>query len=352
MEMTPRQRWLALLNGRQPDRIPTDYWTTPEFHARIKHDLNCATDEDLSRRLHIDRPRGIGPVHRLGHHPDDPAADIWGLRVQKINYGTGAYDEVSNHPLASFDSPAQVHQYRWPSPDDFDYAPVAVGLAHDDGYRPIRAGGFEPFLLYCALRGMEQAYEDLILNPEIAEAALGRIFEFCYEQNRRIYETAGKGKVHIFYLAEDLGGQSGPLLSVAHYRRFLLPNQKKMADLARSFGIHVFYHTDGAARDFLPLLIDEVGIEVLNPIQWRCPGMEREGLVRDFGRRIAFHGAMDNQQTLPFGTEDDVRAEVRDNLRLFKDARWICAPCHNIQPVTPTRNIVAMYEAIHELGKL
>ena len=80
--------------------------------------------------------------------------------------------------------------------------------------------------------------------------------------------------------------------------------------------------------------------------------MEREGLVRDFGDKVIFHGAMDNQQTLPFGTVDDVRAEVLDNMRIFSGARWICAPCHNLQPVTPTANIVAMYETIHEHGTL
>jgi uroporphyrinogen decarboxylase len=123
-----------------------------------------------------------------------------------------------------------------------------------------------------------------------------------------------------------------------------------MADLARSHGIHVFYHTDGAAREIIPDLISVTGIEVLNPIQWRCPGMEREGLVRDFGRQVIFHGAVDNQQTLPFGTPEEVRAEVMDNIRIFSGARWICAPCHNLQPVTPTSNILALYETIHEYG--
>jgi uroporphyrinogen decarboxylase len=78
--------------------------------------------------------------------------------------------------------------------------------------------------------------------------------------------------------------------------------------------------------------------------------MDRESLVREFGGHIAFHGAMDNQQTLAFGTVDDVVAEVTDNARIFADARWICAPCHNIQPVSPTANILAMYEAIHAVG--
>ena len=112
------------------------------------------------------------------------------------------------------------------------------------------------------------------------------------------------------------------------------------------------YHTDGAARAFLPDLIDRVGIEILNPIQWRCAGMEREKLVADFGPRIIFHGSIDNQQTLPFGTVDDVVREVRESLDIYRNARWICAPCHNLQPVSPTENIVAMYEAIREFGRL
>jgi uroporphyrinogen-III decarboxylase len=61
---------------------------------------------------------------------------------------------------------------------------------------------------------------------------------------------------------------------------------------------------------------------------------------------------MDNQQTLPFGSVEEVRQEVRENVELFAGARWICASCHNIQPVTPTANIVALYETIHQLGGL
>jgi uroporphyrinogen decarboxylase len=153
-------------------------------------------------------------------------------------------------------------------------------------------------------------------------------------------------------VAEDLGSQTGLLMGLETIRRFFLPNQKRMADLARSYGIRIFYHTDGAARQVIPDLISVTGIDILNPIQWRCPGMEREGLVRDFGAKVAFHGAVDNQQTLAFGSVADVRQEVLDNIRIFSPARWICAPCHNIQTVSPTENIVAMYETAYENGRL
>jgi uroporphyrinogen decarboxylase len=93
------------------------------------------------------------------------------------------------------------------------------------------------------------------------------------------------------------------------------------------------------------------GIDLLNPIQWRCPGMEREGLKRDFGDRILFHGAMDNQTTLPFGTVEDVRQEVLKNIRILGEGGgYILAPCHNIQPLTPPENVVAMYETGYACG--
>ena len=85
----------------------------------------------------------------------------------------------------------------------------------------------------------------------------------------------------------------------------------------------------------------------MNPIQWRCKGMDREGLKKDFGDKLIFHSAVDNQQTIPFGTPEDVRKEVAENVRIFGRG-YIIGPCHNIQPVTPVENIVALYEAAYE----
>jgi uroporphyrinogen decarboxylase len=293
----------------------------------------------------------LAPPPTVEHYPGDPAADIWGIRRQKIAYGPGSYDEFENHPLADMESVEEIHAFHWPKPDDHDFEAFRRMIARAPRHRMVRAGEYEPFLLYCAMRGMEQAMMDLLVEPEIAEAALGHIFDYHYALNARLFDI-GRGVIDVFYLAEDLGGQASLLFGVDQIRRFIIPNQKKMADLARQHGVHVFYHTDGAAREILPDLIDRVGIEILNPIQWRCPGMERDGLVRDFGRKVVFHGAMDNQHTLPFGTPADVRAEVLENLRLFSPGRWICAPCHNLQPNTSTANIVALYEAIHDHGVL
>jgi uroporphyrinogen decarboxylase len=351
--LTSRERWLALLTHQKPDRVPTDYGATPEVTKALLEALKCPDLESLYIALHIDAVDPVWAPRIGGDRPVDPDTDIWGIRYRKVTYGGGQgyYNEAIAAPLAGITTVEQVHEHPWPSADDHDYDAFAHQLKQLRGHRPVRAGGYEPFLIYCRLRGMEQAYMDLLVEPEVADAILEHIFDYHYRLNERMFEI-GHGKIDITGVAEDLGGQTSLLMGLDQIRRFLLPRQKKMADLARSHGIHIAYHTDGAAREAIPDLINVTGIELLNPIQWRCPGMEREGLVRDFGDRIVFHGAMDNQHTLPFGSPQDVRDEVLDNIRLFAPARWICAPCHNIQPVTPIANILAMYETIWQHGKL
>jgi uroporphyrinogen decarboxylase len=95
----------------------------------------------------------------------------------------------------------------------------------------------------------------------------------------------------------------------------------------------------------------EAGIDVLNPVQWRCAGMDREALKRDFGEKVVFHGAVDNQHTLAFGSPEDVRQEVLDNIRILgAGGGYILAPCHNLQAISPPENIVTMYETGYEYG--
>ena len=140
------------------------------------------------------------------------------------------------------------------------------------------------------------------------------------------------------------------MFSVKHIREFLLPRMKRMIDLAHSAGAYVFHHNDGAVRKILPDMI-ALGIDVLNPIQWRCKGMEREQLARRYGSEVVFHGGVDNQQTLPFGSPEDVRREVGENIHIFAGCKgYVAAPCHNLQVNTPTRNIVALYDAVREYG--
>jgi len=345
--MTPKERWLAVLNREKPDRIPMDYWATGEAAEKVMKYLGCSSVDEMFERLHIDRVVGVGP--RYIGPPIKPGYDMYGCRYEKVDYGTGVYSECVYHPLAQYNSIEEIERnYTWPTADWFDYSVIPDQIKGKEMY-PIRGGGSEPFLTYKNLRGMEQAYMDLILNPDLVHYCLDKLFDFCYENTLRIYEQI-PGKVNISYVAEDFGSQEGLLISREHIREFFIPRMKRMIDLAHQAGAYVFFHSDGAIREIIPDMI-EAGIDVLNPIQWRCKGMDRKGLKRDFGDKVIFHGGVDNQYTLAFGTLEEVREEVIYNIQVLGEGGgYILAPCHNIQAVSPPENVVAMYETGYEYG--
>jgi len=348
---TPRDRWLALLAGETPDRVPCDYWATAEVTDRLRKELGCASERALWERLQIDKLVPVYPVHPLAKEDTwhtQSLWSIWHVEVTNISYGDGlgTYEEVVSHPLAKAEATADVERFDWPDPAMWDVGGLTAQCEAWRGY-PILGGCYEPFYLYCRLRGMEQALADLALNPAVADAALDHIFRIHESIIRRTLQAA-PGMVDFVYVAEDLGTQNTLLMSQATFRRFLKPGMQKMIDLIHSFGVKVMHHDDGAIRPLLPELI-EMGIDVLNPVQWRCAGMGREDLARDFGKSLVFHGGVDNQQTLPFGTPQDVKREVAENIRIFSKGKgYVVAPCHNLQPNTPTENIVALYQAVHE----
>lgn len=345
--MTPKERWLAVLTRGTPDRLPMDYWATPEATRSLMQHLGTGTEREMCNRLHIDYLVTVGP--RYAGPPLRRDTDMYGVRHRDVNYGTGVYSESANHPLASYDTVEEIEAaYTWPSADWFDYTVIPQQVRGQEDHA-VRGGGSEPFLTYCTLRGLEQAYVDLVVNPEIVHYCLDKLFDFAYENTTRIYEAI-PGRVNVSYVAEDMGSQTSLLFSPKQIRTFLIPRMKRMIDLAHSAGAYVFFHSDGAVRKIIPDMI-AAGIDVLNPIQWRCAGMEREGLKRDFGQDIVFHGGVDNQQTLPFGTVDEVREEVITNIDILgKGGGYILAPCHNIQANTAPENTVAMYEAGYTHG--
>jgi uroporphyrinogen decarboxylase len=345
--MSPRERWLAVFRRKKPDRVPMDFWGTDETVAGLMRHLGCASRREALEKLHVDfvikaAPRYVGPALPAG-------LDAFGRAYRKMRYETGVYDECVSSPLAAFGSVAEIERsYAWPDPDWWDYTSIATELRGLEMY-PVQGGGSEPFLIYKDLRGPEQAFIDLVENPEIVHYCLGKLFALAYEDTRRTFEAI-PCRVLFTYVAEDMGAQNDLMLSVGHIREFLLPGMKRIIDLSHEGGAFVFHHNDGGIRRILPDMV-AAGIDLLNPIQWRCGGMEREGLKRDFGTEVVFHGGMDNQQTLPFGTVDDVQKEVLDNLRILgRGGGYILAPCHNIQALTPPENILAMYGTGYEHG--
>jgi len=345
--MTSRERWLCVLEGKKPDRVPMDYWGTPEANQKLTQHLRCDDMAAVYKKLHIDNVVQVAPPYIGPAMP--PISDIYGCKYEPVYHDQGVYFECTGHPLAQYSSVEEIEaNYTWPSPDWFDYSAIPAQIKGKED-RPLQAGGSQPFLDYKNLRGMDQAYMDLILNPGIVAYCLDKMFDLHYEASSRIYEEM-PGKAMLALVAEDFGAQRGLIVSPDIIRSVFLPRMKRMMDLAHQAGAYVFHHDDGAIRKIIPDLI-EIGIDILNPVQWRCEGMDREELKRDFGDKLVFHGGVDNQHTLAFGSTEEVREEVVYNLEVLgKGGGYILAPCHAIQSISPVENIIAMYEAGYEHG--
>ena len=345
--MNFRERMLAAIDRKPVDRLPTDIWATPEvFDDLARHFGGGVPVPDA---LEIDgfvvaTPRYIGPTLPEG-------TDYWGMHHSPIRTQHGAYDEQDFSPLAFAQTLDDLDRYPWPSADWFDYESLVEPLRAGREKRATQVGFMPPFYFHNRLRGLEQSLVDPLDDPELTHEILRRITDFLLEHHRRMFEAAD-GLVDLTHVTDDLGSQTAPLLSLETWREFYKPHTARLIEMSKAHGIRVMHHDDGAIRPFLPDLVD-LGIDMLNPVQRTCPGMDAVALKRDFGDRIAFHGAVENQRILPFGTPEEVRAEVRyciDSLASDRTGYVVC-PCHNLQAGTPVENILALYDEARRYGR-
>jgi len=351
--MNSRERMLAAINRQPVDRIPTDIWATGEVWAKLnKH---FGTNVDVMAKLHIDSFTSASPDYNgpaLPPMPPNESIDYWGMRYRMVPHEGGAYNERYFNPLATAQTIDDIDAYAWPSVDWFDFEPMKAKIKEAANTKAVQCGYMAPFYFHNLLRGLEQSLVDPLIDPEFTHHLMTRISDFFYAYHRKMFETC-EGLIDVSQVTDDLGSQSGPLISLDLYREFYAPHHKRYIDLCHEFDIKVFHHDDGSCRPFLPLLV-EMGIDILNPIQWTCPGMDMKELKAEFGNKICFHGAVENQRILPFGTPEEVRAEVRHCIDSFASngTGYILAPCHNLQTNTSVENIVAMYDEAWKYGKI
>jgi uroporphyrinogen decarboxylase len=350
--MNSRERVLAAINHLPVDRIPTDIWATAEVWEKLR--AHFGEGADVAALLHIDGGKGmwadyVGPA--LPAMPEGESADFWGIRRKNVVHPGGVYAEQSFYPLAFACSIDDLDRYAWPTTDWFDYSKMREKAVEGRRTHAVNCGYMAPFYFHNQLRGLEQSMVDPYENPEMTHEIIRRISEFFLAHHRRMWEACD-GLIDLTQVTDDLGSQTGPMIGMDLYREFYAPWHAKMIALSHEFGIKVMHHDDGSCRQFIPLLV-EMGIDILNPVQWRCPGMDMNELKAEFGRRLCFHGAVENQEILPFGTPDDVRAEVRHCIdALASDGTgYILAPCHNLQGITPVENVVAMYDEAWRYGR-
>lgn len=351
-QLTPRERVELALAHQDTDRVPVDFWAVPEVWAKLKAHFGVGTDEEVLQRLGSDcrmvAPPYVGPPPPT--FPDGSYLNVWRTHRRLVKNRYSAYEEYAGYPLASARSARDVLDFEWPMPEwwDVDALPAIARTYRKpvEYHTRYEVGGI--FELAWGLRGYEQFMMDLATNPEIAWAIMEKITDIYIANVRRVL-TAAPGLIDMVYTYDDVAGQDGLLISPAMWREYIRPHHVRLNAAIKEFGVKIMYHSCGAV---LPLVEDliETGIDVLNPLQPRAAGMDMSHLKNVFGRRISFHGAIDIQETLPRGTTDDVRAEVRDRIRVLADGGgYILASAHYLQGDTPVESILAMYD---EAGSL
>jgi len=375
--MTHRQRIRAALAHRQPDRLPLDLGgtncstLTTGAHARLRAHLGIPAEPPapfLSRRsstVEVDR----AVVERfqcdvLPLMPGVPSTaerdiseiafvDEFGVTWQRHS---GTHYINVDGPFQKLDepTPADVDHFVWPDPlDPVRYTRLGErgrALRREADYAVALTAWLGPVHLSQFMRGYVEWLEDLLARPLFVEALLDRFVGLWITAMDRILAECA-GEVDVVLFGDDIGTQNGPLFRPELYRRFIKPHHKRMVETLKRHGVPVMYHSCGSVAALIRDLID-TGIDALNPVQVAAAGMDTARLKREFGRDLAFWGAIDTQRVLSRGTPDDVREEVRRRIGdLAESGGYVLCGVHNILAEVPPENVVAMYEAALEYGR-
>jgi hypothetical protein len=164
----------------------------------------------------------------------------------------------------------------------------------------------------------------------------------------KVAGVVGERVAAVFITGTDFGTQAGPFISPKAYRDLYKPFHKAVNDWVHAHTPwKTFIHSCGSVVAFIPDFI-EAGFDILNPVQTTAAGMDARGLKERFGDQLTFWGGgVDTQNTLPFGTPEQIRAEVKERIEIFgAGGGFVFNPVHNVQARTPTENLLALYEAV------
>ena len=342
--MTSRERVLLAINHKKTDRTPADYGAHHDVTDRLIERLGIADREELLRALHVDMRR----IHFSYGQPDsEPDADgyvrtMWGARRRARDPGDGRPNSLS--PFDENTTVDDVHAHQWPDPDVLDYSVVRAQCEKYYGEYATFGAPWSPFFHEVGwLIGQENFFIWMTTKPDVVKAIIEHLVDYEVKATRRFLEAAD-GMIDITYFGNDFGTQRGLFISPEMWQEFIRVPLKCYFDVSHEYSCNVMKHSCGAVRDIIPFLIED-GVDILDPIQVAAAGMALPDLVRDFGDGFCFHGGVDTQRTLPFGSVTDVRAEVRSYIDLtrHRGGYILCGSQEFIEDI-PLENILAMYD--------
>lgn len=346
--MTPRERVLLSFGHREPDRVPRWCGASPEFWEKAKGSLGLS-DEALRLRLGDDFRRVAarygGPD--TGLSPGASWKSPFGVERSGIGYG-----QPLTHPLGGARTASEVLDFPWPEADWVDVSGVRSEAAAYGGEYAILGGDWSPFWHdVIDLLGMENLFYLMYDRPELVSLVFRKVTDYYHAVSEAIFETASD-LIDIFFIGNDFGSQTGPLLGEDLFERFIEPELSRLIDLGHRYGLKVRLHCCAGFRPLIPLMIRD-GLDGLHALQPRCAGMDPAQLKRDSGSRILLNGAIDSQSILIEGTEETVRRETLRILSIMSPGGgYVAGASHDyILPETPVENVLAMFDTIRDFRR-
>jgi uroporphyrinogen decarboxylase len=366
--MTPRERVLTSLNHEEPDRVPLFIGTSGATtvlgpgYERLKKHLGIRggperwlsgamqytwMDEEVFVRLGCDG-RPVVPEPAEGtlskKISNDYMIDDWGIAWRRAP-GV-CYFEATDPPLckATIDD---LDRYPWPnlaSPSRFVGMAQQAKAVQDAGYASVVMCGVNLFEQAYLMRGLDTILMDIAADREFFTALIEKLKGVVLPCLDEMLREVGP-------YTDVLTG--GTMMSPQSYRHLLKPHHADyFGTIKKHLAGKIFFHSCGNVYTLLGDLAD-VGVDLLNPVQVSAGEMgDTARLKREFGNRLSFCGAIDTRWTLPLGTTDDVRAEVRRRIHdLAPGGGYIVASVHCIQPDVPPENIVAMCDEVMKSGR-
>lgn len=369
--MNSRERLIEALHHREPDMVPLDLGGTENTtisriaYQNLRAHLGMGVDPrpfvinrmmdavlpdgDLLERLSIDcvaiRPSSTFRATTREIPEDSSFYDELGVRWKKASY----YYDMVEHPLrhATLEDLATV---RWPDPAQdgrFRGLREQARDLYENTSHALVAGHimWGPFELGCALRGYEQFCLDLLTDETLARTVLENNLQLALRFWDAYLAEVGD-YIQVAAGGDDLGMQTGTLISPDMYRSFIKPLHKRLFDFIKSrTKAKIFLHSCGSVYDLIPDFI-EAGVEILSPVQFTAAKMDLVRLKREFGKHLTFWGGgVDTQHVLPAGTIQEIRAQVSRVFDIMAPGGgFVFVPVHNIQADIQPERVLAVYE--------
>jgi len=338
--MNSVERVHAALRLEQPDRVPVVEFVIDEKVAR-RAVPGCRDVADCMDRLDMD---GVGCGARfakVSEQADGTFVDEWGVTYK-------GNTEAVAHPLRGpIATPADARAYAPPDPE----APDRLGQLPEliERYKGRRAILFHhraAFMWSAYLMGIDHVLMGFLAEPEMVETVMDKVLE-C---NMAIVRRAIRAGAEVIILGDDYASNHGPMMSPAHFERFILPRLKRMIDMIHEEGAFCIKHTDGDVYSLLDMIV-AAGPDGINPIE-PVAGMELAKVKQLVGNRVCITGNIDCARLLPHGTEAEVRQAVRQAIAdAAPGGGYILSSSNSIHSSCKPENFVAMVRACHELGR-